>query len=473
MSGGRGIPGDANEIAWRQLADAEFAATATAAVETWLAAASVETRLLVALDDELELRLTQQRARRRRSGAKSPPDETDLRPLCHLLLMAMERGCAGSGSGLVVTRALRLAGLHGLCSMLLAEPIAGPTWSHAHRMYARAEAAGTADQPTVLGPSDTAFYLRLLLLSTLAGNGLIARQIDKSFDWLSTWSLDIVLDKTHDSMRHHLGVDLEASAGLQVVNAQEKMAAPRYFDHLRLAARVSAARSDYFRQISVATIGLYLTNPLFEFHDALNQLSRYWDYVAVRHSGQDSGRKRIEEKSVAATSGYDRCVRVVTGTAAAEQWTLIDLSPTGAGFMVTGLAQPIEKGALTVFADPGGDGWIVGAAVRVAASAHGVEVGVRRMAVTWRPVRLQEEVAVDMHTADDSEGTFGFFVFGDEARGLADSIILRSGAYDPTRTYTMRPGRDLFEIRLSRVIQSAGDWERVGFDVLKRFTATA
>lgn len=472
MSGGRDGD-DADEIAWSQLADAEFAAAATAAVEIWLAATAIDTRLLLVLDDELEVRLTRQRARHRRAGVKAPADDTDLRPLCYLLLLAMERGCADGGSGLIVTRALRLAGLHGLCSMLVAEPIAAPTWSHAHRMYARAEAAATADKPTVRGPSDTAFYLRLLLLSTLAGNGLTARQIDKSFDWLGTWSLDIVLDQEHDSTRHHLAVDLEGSTGLQVINAREKMAAPRYFDHARLAGRVSAARSDYFRQISVATIGLYLSNPLFEFHDALHQLSRYWDYVAMRHSGQDNGRKRIEQKAVAAASGYDRCVQAVTGAATAEPWTLVDLSATGAGFLVTGLAQPVEKGALTVFADPGGAGWIVGAAVRVAASAHGVEVGVRRMAVTWRPVRLQEEVAVDMHTEEDAEGTFGFFVFGDEARGLADSLILRSGAFDPTRTYTMRPGRDLFEIRLSRVIQSAGDWERVGFDVLKRFAATA
>jgi hypothetical protein len=60
-------------------------------------------------------------------------------------------------------------------------------------------------------------------------------------------------------------------------------------------------------------------------------------------------------------------------------------------------------------------------------------------------------------------------VFGDAARGLADSIILAGGSFDPTRTFSMRPGRDLFRIRMSRVIQSGTDWERVGFEVIKRF----
>ena len=113
MSGGRSIPGDADEITWRQLADAEFEATATTTVETWLAAAAVEPRLLVALDDELEVRLTQQRERRRRSAAKSAPDETDLRPLCYLLLMALDLSGVACSTG-AGARGRRLADRQGL-----------------------------------------------------------------------------------------------------------------------------------------------------------------------------------------------------------------------------------------------------------------------------------------------------------------------------------------------------------------------
>ncbi len=456
---------DTDEIPWRQLANVEFSARALPVVEAWLAAERIETRLLVALDDELEQRLAQQRARRRRSGANALSAETDLRPLCYLLLMAMERACRSPGSAAIVTRALRLAGLYALCCLLVSEPIAAPIWSHAHQMWKRAEAAGGVSLVNDLGTSNETLYLRLLLLSTVAGNGMSARQIDKCFDWLEAWSRGIVLEPVFDAGRHYLAVDLEGGAGLEVISAEKALTAPRYFDHARLAERVSAGRSDYFRQISVATIGLYASNPLFEYHDALHQLSRYWDYVAVRHSGRDSGRRRIDAVQIAAMAGFAQCLRVVDGSARPEPWTLVDRSPTGAGFKVTGLARPIEKGSLAVFADPQESGWVLGTAVRVAPSAQGSDVGVRRLADSWRAVRLQQEVA-DGAPAD--AGVVVFFIFGDEARGLADSIILAGGSFDPTRTYTMSPGRDLFRIRLSRVIQSGSDWERVGFDVIKR-----
>ena len=461
---------DAEEIPWRQLANAEFAARALPVVEAWLAAGRIETRLLVALDDELEQRLVQQRARRRRSGTNALSAETDLRPLCYLLLMAMEVACQSAGSAVIVTRALRLAGLHALCCLLVSEPIAAPTWSHAHRMFLRAEAAGDVSLVNELGTSNETLYLRLLLLSTLAGNGMSSRQTDKCFDWLEVWSRGIVLEREFDAARHYLAVDLEGEAGLGVIDPGKALAAPRYFDHMRLAERVAAGRSDYFRQISVATIGLYASNPLFEYHDALSQLNRYWDYVAVRHSGRDSGRLRIKAVKVAAAAGFAQCLRVLDGGALPEQWTLVDRSPTGAGFKVTGLARAIEKGSLAVFVDPQESGWVLGTAVRVAPSAQGADVGVRQLAESWRAVQLQPEAA---DGTPAGAGVVGFFVFGDESRGLADSIILGGGSFDPTRTYTMRPGRDLFRIRLSRVIQSGADWERVGFDVIKRLAQNA
>jgi len=455
----------ADEIPWRQLANVEFSARALPVVEAWLAAERIETRLLVALDDELEQRLAQQRARRRRSGASALSAETDLRPLCYLLLMAMERACQSPGSAAIVTRALRLAGLHAVCCLLVSEPIAAPTWSQAHQMFKRAEAAGDVSLVNDLGTSNETLYLRLLLLSTVAGNGMSARQLDKCFDWLESWSRGIVLERVYDAGRHYFAVDLAGEAGLEVIAPDKPLAAARYFDHARLAERVAAGRSDYFRQISIATIGLYASNPLFEYHDALHQLSRYWDYVAVRHSGRDSGRRRIEALQVAAMAGFAQCLGVVEGGIKPEQWTLVDRSPTGAGFKVSGLARAIEKGSLAVFADPQESGWVLGTAVRVSASAQGSDIGVRRLADSWRVVQLQQEAA---DGAPAGASVVAFFIFGDEARGLADSIILAGDSFDPTQTYTMRPGRDLFRIRLSRVIQSGGDWERVGFDVIKR-----
>lgn len=471
MTPPRMLPGDVGEIPWRPLADGQFVARALPTVETWLADKQIEQRLLVLLDDELHQRLAQQRARRRRKGDGAQSAEVDLRPLCYLLLMAFDRACEGDRSGgTLVTRALRLAGLHALFCLLGAEPIAAPTWTYAHRMYARAERSGDTMLVNDLGTSNDTLYLRMLLLSTIADLGMSPRQVDKCFDWLEEWARGIALERERDAGQHYFAVDLEGSAGL-VPAAGTGMASPRYFAHARLAERVSASRSDYFRQISVTTLGLYASNPLFEYHDALHQLSRFWEYVSVRQAGKDTGRQRVDGVQVAAEAGFDACCEALQAGKASMQWGLIDQSPTGAGFKATGLAYTVEKGALTVFADPESGAWVLGTAVRVVPTAQGADIGVRRLADTWRKVELAEEMP-DGKTST-MPGIAGFFIFGDEARGLSDSVLLKSGTFDPNRTYTMKPGRDVFRIRLSRVIQSAGDWERIGFDVLKRLKTQA
>jgi hypothetical protein len=464
------MPADPEESAWRTFADAEFVTRALPMVENWLADGRIELRLLKALDEELLQRLGQQRARRRRAGSNAFSAETDLRPLCYLTLMAMERA-----DDTLVVNALRLAGQHALMCVLAAEPIAAPTWSFAHRMFVRAEAAGEHAPQGATDSGHHALYMRILMLSTFADTGMSARQIDKTFDWLDEWCRGVRVERKYDPARHYFAVDLDGGAGLKPVDPKTPLRQPRYVAHAELAQRVTAARSDYFRQISVSTLGLYATNPLFEYHDALNQLSRYWEYVGTRHSGRDTGRQRIEEVRVQAVAGFDACVRAVEDGSAADRWSLVDISPTGAGFSVDGHGSNIERGALAVFVDPSIEGWVLGTVVRATASSQGTDVGVRRLADDWRPIRLAPDDAEVAQVVEDraalehaTGALLGFFIFGDETRGLADSIVLRAGTFDPSRTWSVRPGRDLYRIRLSRVIQTAGDWERVGFDVIKR-----
>ena len=468
MSGAPRPTDRADEIPWPHLADAEFVAHALPEVESWVAAGRFEQRLMVALDDELAKRIAEQRQRRRRAGSHAQAGEFDLRPLAYVLLMAMDMGGED-----ILARALRLAGVHALMCLLAGEPVAAPTWSHAHRMFARAENLGRARSPSEFGPSLEALYLRLLLLSTLAGNGMSARQLDKCFDWFGAWCADIHVDAAYDPQRHYFAVDLEGGAGLVPVEPKAQMRLPRYVAHAELVVRAGGARTDYFRQISVSTLGLYGSNPLFEYHDALHQLSRYWDYVAVRHAGHDTGRQRMGDTLVAAVSGFDACIETVNAGATKSRWTLVDLSPTGAGISISGSgSRGVEKGALAVFFDPAARRWVLGTIVRTSPGAQAMDIGVRRLAEDWRLIRLTP----DLGDAEDppveglprQEPHAGFFIFGDETRGLADSLLLRAGSFDPSRTWSVRPGRELYRIRLSRVIQSAGDWERIGFDVLKR-----
>ena len=457
-------------LPWPQLTDAQFMAGALPVAESLLDAAHVETKLVATLDDELTRRITLQRARARREPGQDTATRTDLRPLCHLLLMVMDRACK-SEAGPLVARALRLAGHSALLSLLAREAIAASTWQLAHSLYRLAETAGGDGLADDMDRSFHDLYLQMLLLSTLSGNGLSPRQTDKCFDWFEAWTAELRLASEREAARHYLAVDLSSGTGLVAPDAGKVLGEPRYLDHARLVEYVAAARSDYFRQISVATLGEYSSNPLFEYHDALHQLGRYWEYVGIRHAGHDSGRQRIEAVEVAATAGFEQCLNAIERGTTTSHWLMVDLSPTGAGFRVTGFAGQVEKGSLSLFADPEKRCWVLGAVVRVAVSGLEATVGVRRLADNWRHVHLQEDAAGGDPVAAAGEGVSAFFVFGDEARGLADSVILRSGTFDPGRTYSLRPGRDQFKIRMSRVIQSAGDWERVGFDVVKRLKA--
>ncbi|MBL8380449.1 MAG: hypothetical protein JNM79_21445 [Burkholderiales bacterium] len=445
---------------WAQLAPAEFVARADAALERRLASGDTEMRPLLDLDDELESRVQARRAalRRSRTGAGAGPD---LRPLCRQMLLALSQAsqnAAPTFDALVLRCAARLA----LLSLIAGEPLEATIWSVAHRAWERVEAAGP-DGAALARPH----YTRMLLCATLVHTTATPRQLDKSFEWLAEASRELAVDRDFDASRHYFGVDLDSESGLVPGAVAHPGGRWRYFAHADLARSIVAARSEYFQRISVATLGLYEDNPLFEFHEALTQLERYWEYVGARHSGRDNGRVRLEACEVDAASGFAACANVVFEPDLAERWTLIDLSETGAGFRLDPAKPPPRMGSLAVFAAPERNAWILGTVARIASVEGAFAVGVRRLAQTWRPVVLLDEHAVEP-SPEEMDTRLGFFVFGDDARGLADSILMRSGTFDPSRIFAIRPGKDVFKVRLSRVIQSGSDWERVGFDVQKR-----
>ncbi|MFN0160482.1 MAG: hypothetical protein ACKVQQ_04580 [Burkholderiales bacterium] len=445
---------------WAQLAPAEFAARALAALERRLASGDTEVRPLLDLDDELESRVLARRAalRRSRTGAGAGPD---LRPLCRQMLLALSHA-AQNAAPTFDARVLRCAGRIALLSLLAAEPLEASVWTFAHRTWERVEAAGP-DGAALARP----YYTRMLLSTTLVHSTATPRQLDKTFEWLAEAASQLAVDREFDASRHYFGVDLDSESGLVPGAVAQPGGRWRYFAHAELARNIVAARSENFQRISVATLGLYEDNPLFEFHEALTQLERYWEYVEARHSGQDNGRMRLAARDVDAASGYAACAGAVFEPSLAERWSLVDLSETGAGFRLDPAKPPPRKGSLAVFADPERNAWILATVVRIASVDGAIAVGVRRLAHTWRPVILLDEHAVEPDP--DEVGTrLGFFIFGDDARGLADSILIRSGAFDPTRIFAIRPGKDVFKVRLARVIQSGSDWERVGFDVQKR-----
>ena len=116
-------------------------------------------------------------------------------------------------------------------------------------------------------------------------------------------------------------------------------------------------------------------------------------------------------------------------------WRMTDLSPSGAGFVVPAEAGKVSKGVLVAFWAPETARWVIGSSVRVVASGDGQQVGVQRLAGDWRPVRLLDDRPTDFIPDPATDNRFGFFVFGDKVRGLADSLVPRQGAFDPSGTH--------------------------------------
>lgn len=469
MNGPRGtlLP-DQGESAWRQLGVDEFAAHALEHAEGWLAGADLELRDLLLFDDALVSRLEQQRAARRRSGV-APPGP-DLRPLCYLMLMVMNQACEKLSDHVIAQRGLRLAGLHALTCLMASETIQGAAWELTHRLFDHAGRDDGGAVDAARQSTNDALYLQLLMMSSLGWAGFSARQIDKCFEWLGHWCRGVPSERVYDQSRHYFYVDLKGKSGLARIDAETRVQDGRYFAHALVAERVAAARADYLRQISVTTLELYAGNPLLEYHDALNHLNRYWEHVGARHSGRSSDRQRMDEIGVSAAVGFGASLGTVQDRASAERWTLTDLSPSGAGFRLHEGAWTGEKGALVVFSDPQKNVWVLASVVRIAGDIEAKTIGVRRLSSDWRLVQLQRE-ADAASSADDMAAKsqmLTFYIFGDEARGLADSMLVPNGTFDPAATFVIIAGTQFFRIRLGRVIQSGLDWERVGFEVLKR-----
>ena len=469
MNGPRGVlPDQESESTWRRLGADEFATQALEHAERWLAGADIELRDLLLFDDALVNRLEQQRAARRRMGA-APPGP-DLRPLCYLMLMVMNQACEKFSDHVIAQRGLRLAGLHALFCLMASETIQGAAWELTHRLFDHAGRDDGSPVDAALQTTNDGLYLQLLMMSSLGWAGFSARQIDKCFEWLGQWCRGVPSERAYDQSRHYFYVDLKGTSGLARIDAESRIQDGRFFAHALVAERVAAARADYLRQISVTTLELYAANPLLEYHDALNHLNRYWEHVGARHAGRSSDRQRMDEIDVSAAVGFGASLRTIQDCASAERWTLTDLSPSGAGFRLQEGAPAGEKGALVVFSDPQKNVWVLASVVRIAGDTRAKTIGVRRLSSDWRLVQLQRE-ADSTFRADDiaaDSQALAFYIFGDEARGLADSMLVPTGTFDPAATFVIIAGTQFFRIRLGRVIQSGLDWERVGFEVLKR-----
>lgn len=419
---------------------------------------------LAAMDDGFCDRLTFARQQWRHAGIAPTQEQARMRAQCYTLLMQVLPLEAPQ----FYARGLRLAMHFSLLSIISGEAIPETVWGMAHKLYRGAEAAGSAREDLGVGASAEHFYVRILLFAVLGSGSYTRRQADKIFDWFGEWAIGTQIERGYDAARHDYYVDLAGTRGPVPMAAGGEPAEPRYFDHAQVVAHIGHARADYFQTICTLTLGSYTTNPLFELYEALDQVYRFWAFVEARRGGRGSDRERVGNIDVHAVAGFMDCVKACVMSGPSSIWRMTDLSPSGAGFLVPSEAGKVPKGVLVAFWEPEQSRWVIGSSVRVVANADGQQLGVQRLAGDWRPVRLLDDKPTDFIPDPATDPHFGFFVFGDKVRGLADSLVLRQGAFDPSGTLQVDTADGRYTVRMSRLIQHGTDWERIGIDVVSR-----
>jgi len=434
------------------------------ALEGWQNDPGAHLEQMAGMDDGYCERLTFARMQWRHAGAAPSAEQARMRAQCYSLLIAV----IPVEEPQFYARGLRLAMHFSLLSIISGEMIPDAVWGIAHKLYRAAETSGTARKDTGVGASAEHFYVRMLLFAVLGAGSYTRRQADKIFDWFGEWSEGTQIESKYDPARHDYCVDLAGTHGPLPMAAGGEPAEPRYFDHARVVAHVGKARADYFQTICTLTLGSYATNPMFELYEALDQVNRFWAFVEARRGGRGSDRQRVGNLDVHAVSGFMDCVKACVMSGPSAVWRMTDLSPSGAGFVVPAEAGKVAKGVLVAFWAPEQSQWVIGSSVRVIANAEGQQVGVQRLAGDWRPVRLLDDTQGDFIPDPATDINFGFFVFGDKVRGLADSLVLRSGAFNPAQVHFVDTEDGRYRVRMSRLIQHGTDWERIGIDVVGR-----
>lgn len=433
-------------------------------LEGWQGDPAAHLEQMAAMDDGFTDRLAFARQQWRHAGSAPATEQARMRAQCYSLLLAV----VAVENPAFYARGLRLAMHFSLLCIISGEMVPEAVWSIAHKLYRLAEESGSAREDRGAGGTAEHYYVRMLLFAVLGAGSYTRRQADKIFDWFGDWSNGTRIETKHDPARHDYVVDLAGSRGPLPVAAGVEAAEPRYFDHARVVAYVGQARAEYFQTICTMTLGSYATNPMFELYEALDQVNRFWAFVEARRGGRGSDRQRVGNVDVHAASSFVDCVKACVMSGPSAVWRMTDFSPSGAGFMVPADAGKVDKGVLVAFWDNEQSQWVVGTSVRVIGGADGLQVGVQRLAGDWRPVRLLSDKQGDFIPDPATDINFGFFVLGDKVRGLADSLILRAGAFDPSRTHHIDTEDGRYVVRMSRLIQHGVDWERIGIDVVGR-----
>jgi len=362
------------------------------------------------------------------------------------------------------------------------QPEAG-MWRRFHELLLLSMRQQFATRPVTLFRNESLrascgqLWLRTVMLATLGSGNFSPRQIDRAEEWLEDWCTRIGTDPAYDESKHHYCVDLAGDAGPVRVSSGMKMIRPLFLRTTYLYRDIMTVRPNFLEQSMTSSLGLHALNPLKEYLDLLDHLQRMWTSAPSQAPQRASERTEVPPGTMAEVVLGFAAVRALCDAGGAgagvrrAQWKVQEQSKGGLG-MVSSMRSDAAPMAQQLIALRFPDESIrqLGVIVRAiqVPSQQVSRIGVRLLAREAVLVTLSELPAANAVGQAAPKTHRVFFISGNERLGQADSVLGAAGTLTPNMALWLTTPRNVFTIRINRVVEAAGDWQRLGFQVIEK-----
>lgn len=409
----------------------------------------------------------------------------------------------------VTQRCLRYAGLQMMEHYRACREIGEDLWRQAHALYELAERQDYAARPVkdsldqqADATTCAAAYARILLADLADPYRLTSRQLALLDRWLEKWAIraTVVSVPPADAALSRVAVDLAGGACRASQDGQDGQtpAKPRYLDMEQLATTFRKRIRQLRKGEAPAMLGLGEDCAQPDCEALLTTLYQYWCEAApkqrnfARHLGGDKAQVAFGMAAIHFFLGGEKPFRQPGEKDRLSKREIEDLKLFGRISEQTGKQQLSELGfscetweiqdqsALGFRLErPGGDGtrisrkqlvavrpedsktYVLGVIQRlIFPLGGGLHAGIRilpgvPLAIAARPV---------LPMADTTNKYTPAFLLPDmPVLHETASLVLPSGWFSPDRQVEIHAGEERFTVKLNKLIEKGGDYERVGF----------
>ena len=386
----------------------------------------------------------------------------------------------------VVARALFHLGKHARWQICNRERPDTGFWRILHGLFRLSIRAGFDKRPLTLYqdeaavPTCTQLWLRTVMLATLNTGSLSPRQVDRAEQWLEEWGASIAIDQDYEPSRHLYCIDIAGEAGPSRIVPGLEMQSPVFLRTTQLYGDIVAARLHYLEQSTTSSLGLHARNPLREYLELLDQMQRIWASTPSQVRARHGKRTPAPQGAYAEVVQGIAQILALRSTESARtvrklQWAIREYSDRGLGVTgpMEGADAPVTKQLIALHWHDSAT-WQLGVIVRtINDQAQQLrQAGVRLLAPEAILLTLAELPGLDAAGKSNANAVnpthLAFYLTGNERSGQADSLLCANGTLVPKMGLSFTSNKNEFTIRINRVIEGTVDWQRVGFEVLRK-----